>query len=283
MLHGNTLADDLLVAISADDVDQVRTVVTEGLKRSASYNTLYEMYESGHPKECGPNGDWALDRAVHQGNAAIAAELFRAGANPNTRTPNEYPKEWPDCPPHWVRHGRDLVEIVAFTGNAALLRTFLDAGADLEVSVVDNIADSEPADAIDACRRLFGALPPAAAAQVARQVHATMGRRAWGAFGDYHDLRVLLHRTMRPEPLPLTSGASLMCVYAVVKFREAVKRAQTRVAAAALLTVELEKATRALSRSQRKKARKRLRDFLPQHAARRGGGDGPLQRGATRT
>ena len=42
-------ADDLLVAIEAGDADRVRTVVTAGLQRSESYNTLYEMYEPGHP------------------------------------------------------------------------------------------------------------------------------------------------------------------------------------------------------------------------------------------
>ena len=253
-------ADDLLVAIEAGDADRVRTVVTAGLQRSESYNTLYEMYEPGHPRECGPNGDWALDRAVHQGNAAIAAELFRAGADPNTCAPNEYPKEWPHCPPHWVRSGADLVEVVAFAGNAALLGTFLAAGADLEVLVVDSILDSEPEDAIDACRCLFGALPPPTTAQVARQVHAAMNHRAWCAFDDYHDLRVLLHRTMRPEPLPLTSGASLLCVYAVVKFREVAERARTRVAAAVFLAAEEGKRMHLLSKSQRKKARKRRRD-----------------------
>ena len=250
-----TLADDLHQAIEADDADRVRCVVTRGLQRSESYNTLYEMYEPGHPRECGPNGDWALDRAVHQNNATIAAELFRAGANANTSAPDEYPKQWPDCPPHWVRSGDDLVQIVAFAGNAALLAAFLAAGADLEVAVVDGIVDLEPEDAMDACRRLFGALPPDAAAQVARQIHTTKGQRSWRAFDDYHDLRALLHTTMRPEPLPLSSVASLLCVYAVIKFGEAAKRARTRVAAAALLAAEQEKWIRGLSKSQRKKAR----------------------------
>lgn len=255
------LADALDRAIEADDAEQVHAVVEQGLQRSESYNTLYEHYEPSAPKEfCGPNGDWALDRAVHQGNVAIARELFRAGATPNTSEPDEYPSDWPDCPVHHLRHGEDLVLKVAFGDNAEMLRAFVAAGADLGYATDLIARDLEPEDAVGACRRLFGALEPDAVLPLARQILEAM--HPHGRDEDRHDLRALLYTTMRPTPLPLSPLAALTCVYAVVKFGEAAKRARTKVAAAALLVAEQEKWIRGLSKSQRKKARKRQRDFL---------------------
>jgi len=215
------LAATLEAAIDADDIEAVRAVVDMGLKRATSYNSLYDMYgPTGRDKDedrRDPNGDWALEIAVRERNASLAHELFRAGANPDTMSPDQYPPEWPWCPSDWIRNGHDLFPDAVHGGDVACVKEFLDAGVKYQLNyLVDGMENMDEWEQWHSIKTVLDATG-SSRASLARFFHRD------GANGRLWDtvLEHLLEYTQ-------SSISRMMAVYAAVKLKMLAMRARER-------------------------------------------------------
>ena len=212
------LAVLLEAAIDAGDITQVRSIVNKGLTRSESYNELYDMYgpsgRADEELERDPNGDWALAIAVHDRNAELTHELFRAGANPETTSPDTYPQEWPHCPSHWIQSGYELFNQAVFGGDVATTKEFLDAGVYCQVdSLVDTMDCMEEEDQWDALKTVLGAAG-SRTSTIARYFH--------------RDDRLSIATLERLREYTQSTRSRLLVVYAAVKLKMLAIRARER-------------------------------------------------------